>query len=126
LQNFNAMFLKQLLWVGLGGMIGTILRFLVGTVIRNTQFPLATLVVNLSGSFLIGLFMGWYLRQAIGSDGKLLLVTGICGGFTTLSALSWENWQLLQDGKYGLLIGYSLITVIGGVGCVALGYFFSK
>ena len=120
------MFLKQLLWVGLGGMIGTILRFLVGTVIRNTQFPLATLVVNLSGSFLIGLFMGWYFRQAIGSDGKLLLVTGICGGFTTLSALSWENWQLLQDGKYGLLIGYSLITVIGGVGCVALGYFFSK
>jgi CrcB protein len=54
------------------------------------------------------------------------LVTGICGGFTTLSALSWENLQLLQEGKYGLLIGYSLITVIGGLACVAIGYYISK
>lgn len=120
------LFVKQLLWVGVGGMMGTMLRFLAGTAIRYTPFPLATLVVNLSGSFLIGLFMGWYFRQAIGSDGKLLLVTGICGGFTTLSALSWENWQLFQEGRYVVLIAYSLITVIGGVGCVALGYFFSK
>lgn len=120
------MLVKQLLWVGLGGMMGTMLRFLAGVFIRTTQFPLATLLVNLSGSFLIGLFMGWYFRQAIGNDGKLLLVTGICGGFTTLSALSWENWQLLQEGKFGLLIVYSLITLIGGVGCVALGYYFSK
>ncbi|MBU3745473.1 MAG: CrcB family protein, partial [Sediminibacterium sp.] len=58
------MFLQQLLWVGLGGMIGTMLRYIAGIAIRNTQFPLATLVVNILGSFLIGLFMGWYSRQA--------------------------------------------------------------
>ena len=120
------MLLKQIFLAGLGGMIGSILRFLVGITFRSSLFPLSTLLVNLSGSFLIGLFMGWYTRNAIGGDGKILLVTGICGGFTTLSALSWENWQLLQEGKYGLLIGYSLITVIGGLACVALGYYLSK
>ncbi len=120
------MLLKQIFLAGLGGMIGSILRFLVGITFRSSLFPLSTILVNLSGSLLIGLFMGWYTRNAIGGDGKILLVTGICGGFTTLSALSWENWQLLQEGKYGILIGYSLITVIGGLACVALGYYLSK
>ena len=120
------MLLKQIFLAGLGGMIGSILRFLVGITFRSSLFPLSTLLVNLSGSLLIGLFMGWYTRNAISGDAKILLVTGICGGFTTLSALSWENLQLLQEGKYGLLIGYSLITVIGGLACVAIGYFISK
>jgi CrcB protein len=120
------MLLKQIFLAGLGGMIGSILRFLVGITFRSSLFPLSTLLVNLSGSLLIGLFMGWYTRNAISGDAKILLVTGICGGFTTLSALSWENLQLLQEGKYGLLIGYSLITVIGGLACVAIGYYFTK
>ena len=120
------MLLKQLLLAGLGGTIGSILRFLAGIAFRSALFPFSTLLVNLSGSFLIGLFMGWYTRNAISGDAKILLVTGICGGFTTLSALSWENLQLLQEGKYGLLIGYSLITVIGGLACVAIGYYFTK
>lgn len=115
-----------MLLVGAGGMIGSMVRFLVGYLFKANSFPLGTLLVNLSGSLLIGFLMAKYGKQVLQEDGRLLLVVGMCGGFTTLSAVSWENLQFLQSGKYALFAGYTLLTVIGGLLLAAAGYHLGK
>lgn len=118
--------LPPLLLVGLGGMLGSMLRYLVGQWLRSAALPYGTLVVNLSGSLLIGFLMAKYGRQLMGEDWRIFLVAGFCGGFTTLSALSWESLQFIQQGKYGIFVGYALITVLGGLLMAALGYNIAK
>jgi fluoride exporter len=115
------MFIKQILLVGLGGMLGSILRYAVALLFKQSGFPWATLLVNLVGAFLIGLVMAWVLKQEA-TNTKLLWATGFCGGLTTFSALSWENWQLLQQDKISLVIGYSLLSIVAGILAVWLGF----
>lgn len=118
--------LQSLVLVGLGGMLGSMARYLAGYFIKSLGFPFSTLIVNLSGSLLIGWLMAKWGRELLGEDGRLFLVVGLCGGFTTLSALSWENWQFLQAGKYLHCLGYSILTVLGGLMLTALGYYWGK
>lgn len=117
---------QSLIWVGLGGMLGSMARFLAGQMIKVNGFPLSTLLVNLIGSLLIGWLMARAGREMLTNDARLLLVVGLCGGFTTLSALSWENLQFLQAGKYLYCLGYTLATVAGGLLLTALGYYWGK
>jgi CrcB protein len=117
---------QSLMLVGLGGMIGSMARYLVGILFKTHSLPFGTLVVNLTGSLLIGFLMAKFGKQGLQEEGRLLLVVGLCGGFTTLSALSWENLQFLQSGKYVLFAGYSLLTVIGGMILTAGGYYLGK
>ena len=120
------MLFKNICIVGLGGMIGTILRYIASIAIKQPSFPFATLTVNIIGCLLIGIFMGITLRTESVSSWRLFLVTGICGGFTTFSAFAWENFQLLQQGRYGSFILYLSISVIAGLLAVATSYHFSK
>ena len=122
----ESLMFQSMLLVGAGGMIGSMARFLVGYFFKANSFPLGTLLVNLSGSLLIGFLMAKYGKQVLQEDGRLLLVVGMCGGFTTLSAVSWENLQFLQSGKYALFAGYTLLTVIGGLLLAAAGYHLGK
>ncbi len=106
-----------LLLVGLGGAIGSMLRYLSTYTIINRfpQIPViySTLVVNIIGSFLIGLIFGLSMRyDCISHQWRLFLATGICGGYTTFSAFSHENINLLQSGHYGTCFLYILISVI--------------
>src|SRR5690606_33460831 len=93
--------IKTLLCVGLGGGIGSILRYLAGlSRYRNcpTAFPLGTCVVNVLGGFSIGLLTAVFTRGLWPeSDIRLFLITGLCGGFTTFSAFSRENLKLIQE-----------------------------
>jgi fluoride exporter len=113
---------KLISLVGFGGMIGSILRFLVALWIKDNPFPYATFIVNIIGAFIIGALMAWFNKHTDEQGLKLLLVTGICGGFTTFSAFAWENWQLLQDQRYLLFCIYSFGTLILGLLAVAIGY----
>ncbi len=118
--------MQLVLLIGLGGFLGTIARYLTGQLIFRQvtpSFPYSTLIVNLFGCFLIGLIYGWFEKQHLATnDWKLMLTAGFCGGFTTFSAFSIENIQLLRDGHFGMSILYifssillGLLLTIGGI-----------
>lgn len=119
---------KQLLYIFLGGGFGSVLRFLVSNFTQKlwnvNSFPMGTFVVNMVGCFLIGIFSTYSLK--IDNYLKFLLITGFCGGFTTFSTFSAENISLWQNGNYGILIFYILLSVVLGFCLVYLGINISK
>ena len=115
--------IKNLFIVGLGGGIGSIIRYAASLLINSKLFPYATLAVNITGSFIIGLVFALTIKEAgFSNNWKLFLATGICGGFTTFSAFSLENVELLQNGKIGIAGTYILLSVILGILATFLGY----
>ena len=115
--------MRQILLVGLGGGIGSMLRYGAALMLRSRSFPAATLLVNLTGCFIIGIVFAASLKnEAINENWKLFLATGICGGFTTFSAFSLENMQLLQSGKTGIAMLYILLSLVLGIAAAFAGY----
>lgn len=114
--------LKQILLVGIGGGVGSTLRFVISSFITKTKFstfPLATFIVNLLGCFFIGILTGLSLKNSwLNTNMKIFFTTGFCGGFTTFSSFSLENLQFYQAGNYQMLTLYILISTI--VGCIAV------
>lgn len=123
------------LWVGIGGFIGAIARFQVGRWLAAMDpqpasiagmalagFPLATLTVNVTGSFLIGLLAFLNLDgSSIPENMRLLLITGVLGGFTTFSSFSLETLQLLFDGAHVRAIANVVANLVLCLLFVALG-----
>jgi CrcB protein len=106
------------LLVMLGGGVGSLARYLAGTFITNSfasLFPLGTMIINITGSFLIGILMTLLTERLPHPNWRLLLVVGFLGGYTTFSSFEWETFSAVRGG--GLWIG--LINVVGSV---ALGY----
>ena len=115
--------IKNLLLVGLGGSIGSMVRYAASFLIRSKLFPYATLSVNITGSFIIGLIFAMGIKETgLSNNWKLFLATGICGGFTTFSAFSLENMGLIQTGKIGMAVTYILLSIILGILATFLGY----
>ena len=115
--------LKNLLLVGLGGAAGSILRSLFAIWFKHSSFPLATLLVNIIGSFAIGMVIAVSLRNnSFDANWRLFLATGLCGGFTTFSAFSAETLQLIQQGRMGLFAVYAVGSVLLGLGSAWLGF----
>lgn len=94
--------MQQLLWIGIAGGAGAVLRYLVhqGTVSAlGSGFPYGTLVVNALGSFAIGLLFVLFGEKSVaGETMRLALMVGLLGGFTTFSAFSLDTWMLLEQG----------------------------
>ena len=120
------MMLKNILLVGIGGMLGSVLRYLTGQLVRHEQFPFATMTVNVLGSFIIGLVMGVAARQEGFGNWRLFMATGICGGFTTFSSFAWENLQLLNQQRYTTFVIYTGGSLVLGLAAVFLGYLCTK
>lgn len=121
--------MKQILLVFIGGGIGSATRFGIGKLLKNTAstFPIGTFCVNIIGCLLIGLLMGWGLKnQNINENQTLLLITGFCGGFTTFSAFAAENQFFLKNGEFTQFLTYTLASLILGILAVILGLFISK
>lgn len=98
------------LMVLIGGSIGAVCRYAVSIQMKrilSTEFPLATFLINLVGSF----FLGMLLASDPGSLTKLLLGTGFLGGFTTFSTFQIENVTLFRKGSYGTLLIYTALSV---------------
>ncbi len=106
--------MQNALLVGLGSALGGMARYGVayGFAARyGTGFPVGTLVVNITGSFLIGLIFavsGPDAKWPLGTGGKLFFMTGLMGGYTTFSAFSLETVNLLKAGQGGLAAGYTV------------------
>jgi len=115
--------IKNLLLVAAGGGIGAALRYCIYYFIRNQSFPFATLMINVTGSFFLGLIMAYSFKNGDFSEGaKLFIATGICGGFTTFSTFSFENLELLQQGKFNLAFIYIISSVLAAIIAAWLGF----
>lgn len=118
--------LKTLLLVGLGGGVGSIIRYMAGLYVHRyfpSTFPWGTLAVNVLGCFLIGLFMGLSERStSLDPNWRLLLVVGFCGGFTTFSALSMESINLLQNHQAMTAFLYIGLSVVVGLSATLTGF----
>ncbi len=109
--------------VAAGAAAGALLRWCAGLLLNSlwAGFPLGTLLVNCLGGLLIGVAMVWFARSP-DEFLRLLLVTGLLGGFTTFSSFSAESLGLLQRGEPGLALLHSAAHLLGALVCTALGF----
>ena len=108
-------------FVGLGGFVGSVLRYLVSLLpLRHgSGFPLLTLAINVLGAFALGLIMAFAGRNpSLDPRALLFLKVGLCGGFTTFSAFALEAQGLLSGGKPGAALLYIFLSVVLCVGAV--------
>ena len=106
--------MEVVLVVGLGGAVGAILRWWVGVLMSHLLAPvfLGTLVVNLAGSFLVGVLLIWFQgKLPINDVLRTGIVVGLLGGFTTYSAFSMEAVNMMMAGFYGRASAYVVVTV---------------
>jgi fluoride exporter len=92
----------QIISMGLAGATGALARYLLGRFVAaraTTQFPLGTLLINVSGAFVIGLITSLVGRKLLSPAVQLILATGFLGGYTTFSTMSWEGVQLARGGN---------------------------
>lgn len=118
------------LLVSAGAAIGGVLRYGVSSYIQkhiSVLFPYGTLVVNVVGSFLLGIIM-FYLndKEMIGNDFRLFLSVGFCGGFTTFSTFSYETLNLFRDSEFGLAIYNVLLNILLCLAGIYLAHLISK
>jgi fluoride exporter len=115
--------IKNILLVAAGGGLGAVLRYGVYLLSKPQAFPYSTLLINIAGSFLLGMIMALGLKNGnFKESAKLFLATGICGGFTTFSTFSFENIELLQQGKYNLAFIYIVASVLAGIAAAWFGF----
>jgi fluoride exporter len=116
---------NNILLVGLGGGIGSILRYLSQKWVNESyehNFPLATFLVNVFGCLLIGILYALGEKGNILSpQSRLLLVTGFCGGFTTFSTFAFENMNLLRVADNFSFVLYAVGSVVLGIAAVYIG-----
>ncbi|MCW3079484.1 fluoride efflux transporter CrcB [Segetibacter sp.] len=114
----------NLILIGLGGALGSILRYLTSLYVARhfstMIFPYGTFAVNVIGCIIIGIIYGMSERfQWLTPTLRLFLVTGFCGGFTTFSAFAYENLQLLQGSNF---TGFALYSILSFIVCIAAVY----
>lgn len=105
--------------VGLGGFVGAVLRYLLGLIpfAQSSSFPFITLLINLVGSFAIGVISQLaYERDSTNTPLTLFLKVGVCGGFTTFSTFALESGNLIQNGR---TISAAVYVVLSVALCVA-------
>lgn len=114
------------LLVGIGGAIGSIARYGSGVLVGRlwpSTFPLGTMLVNITGSLIMGLFIGWLARTtpAWQADARLFFAVGVLGGFTTLSSFSLDTVTLLERGEMGQAALYVLGSVVISIAALFIG-----
>lgn len=114
--------MNRTILVAIGGLVGSVGRYWIAgwaQGLNGSQFPVGTLTVNVLGSFVIGVLMTLSLeRDLISAEARILLTTGFCGGFTTMSTFSYETVALLREGSGGggvLNIGLTLAACLTSV-----------
>jgi CrcB protein len=104
----------MLFWIALGGALGSVSRYVLGGAAQRvaaSPFPVGTLVVNVTGCFLIGILSQHYMNAQTHPQMRAALITGFCGGYTTFSAFSLETVGLFQGGEYAKAATYIALSV---------------
>jgi fluoride exporter len=105
-----------ILAVAIGGALGSVARYVVGIEagrLFGTDFPWGTLIINVSGSFLIGVFAALFATKwSLPQSARVFLIVGICGGFTTFSTFSLDVWYLIERGQLLASAAYIVASVV--------------
>jgi CrcB protein len=118
----------QILSVGIGGFLGSVMRYLMVSEVNrqfpNSYFPYGTLAVNVIGCFVIA-FIGELaaVRMPLSADQRLFIFVGVLGGFTTFSAFGYETFYFLKTSQFQLAFLNILVQLVLGLGAVIAGYF---
>ena len=111
--------------VGIGGFMGSMLRFWVGTYIgqrMGTRFPYGTFLINVTGSFLIGFVMTVLTEKTqLSPNWRYLIPIGFIGGYTTFSTFEFETLRAMQDGQFAISLLYVALSVLAGFLMVWMG-----
>ena len=121
--------MKNLLFVFIGGGFGSVLRFLLGKWLNNTEngIPFGTFVANILGSLLIGIILGYAAKSdTLNQNQTLLLATGFCGGFTTFSTFAYQNHIFLKSGDFTSFALYTITSFVVGFLAVFAGMYLIK
>jgi CrcB protein len=106
-------------YVAVGGAVGSVARFLLGSFVQaraGAAFPVGTLVVNVTGSLLLGLLLRYALAtDAVSAEVRVMLTVGFCGGYTTFSTFSYETVALIEDGHYDRAALYVALSVLASL-----------
>lgn len=121
--------MKNLIFVFIGGGLGSILRYGLSKWLNNSEnsFPFGTLVANVIGSLFIGLILGYAAKNdSLSNSQTLLLATGFCGGFTTFSSFAYENHLFLKSGDFLSFSIYTISSFVLGFLAVFAGLYLIK
>ncbi len=115
------------LYLAIGGVVGVLSRYQLGVWLTpegrtGSAFPLATLIINVSGSFLLGLLMRILADTNTSREVRMMLVVGVCGGYTTFSTFSYEMMTLLREGAWAGAFIYAVLSFIGSLLACFAGY----
>ena len=116
--------MTEVLWIGVGGFAGALARYWLSNLIAayaGVVFPFGTFVVNLSGSFVLGLLLGLFEQQAVSPVTRLALGTGFIGAYTTFSTFTYETIRLVEEGSILLATLNVVGSVVLGLGAVFAG-----
>ncbi len=117
----------RMFWsVAAGAALGGVARNYLNVLVQGragAAFPYGTLLINVTGSLLLGFIMRYALQTDVMSvDTRAFLTTGFCGGYTTFSTFSYETVMLMHDGEYARAISYVLVSVVIALAAVVLGF----
>lgn len=121
--------MTRVLLVALGGALGASTRYLLGMWIQTragSDFPWGTFVINVSGSFLIGIVLGLVNAGTLSAEARLFLAVGVLGGYTTFSSFSYETLELLSDGNIQAFLFNAIGQIVAGLLAVYLGIVLSR
>lgn len=122
--------ISNYLIIGLGGFLGAVSRYIVALWIGQRwgrTFPLGTFVVNVSGSFLISLFMSLFTeRFMVNPQLRLFLVIGFLGAYTTFSTFEYETGNLVKDGEWSIALANVILSVVAGFVALKFGETIAK
>ena len=111
--------------IALGGAVGSVARYLLGGMVQRlagAAFPLGTLAVNVSGSFIAGFLLRYFMNAQTHPFLRAALIVGFCGGFTTFSAFTTETLGLFEGGEYGKAAAYVALSVVLSLTAVFAGF----
>jgi CrcB protein len=117
--------MKDIVWVALGGIGGAVSRYLVGRWTArhfSASFPVATLLINFTGSLLIGFFLVWTSERVLADPRwRLLVAIGFCGAYTTFSSYAFETFKLFEQGALRLAVLNVVSNNVATLAAVVLG-----
>lgn len=116
-----------MIWlIGIGGSLGAAARYLLGNFINKKKklnpFPLGTWIINITGSFLLGLLVNLHFKNEISNGVWLFLGVGFCGAYTTFSTFGYETISLIESNKKVLAGVYVLTSVIISIMAAIIGF----